>query len=113
MKLKHIPLKNDLAGMLQLWSEALDILNDDNRDLKQLFARDLDDEENLGRDHIRSVMSMEVIAHSSSTFVAVASKFMLVIIHRSLLEDISIDSAVGDLYSFISGPSLYSALLDR
>lgn len=107
MLLKGIPRETDIARMRQIWSGALEILNGDDKDLKQLVPRDSDDEQNFGKAHIRSLMSMEVSGQGSSTFVAVASKFMSVITHRALLEVMSVDSAVGGLYSFIGRTQLF------
>lgn len=101
--IQRVPRENDIGGIRHLWSGALDILNDDDRDLKQLLPRDLDDEENFGKQHIRMLMSMEVRGNAHSTFIGLAVPFMSVITDRALLDCMSVDSAVGGIYSFISG----------
>lgn len=46
---------------------------------------------------------MKAHAHGHSTFVTLARPFLLVITHQALLDCLSVDTAVGDLYNFISG----------
>lgn len=115
--IRRAPQANDTEGIYHLWSGALDILNDDDRDLKQQLPRDLNDEDNCGKQHIRNLMSMEVQGKAHSTFVTLAAPFMSVITHRALLDCMSVDSAVGGLYSYISGMDnpnirLYNSNLD-
>lgn len=46
---------------------------------------------------------MKAHAHGHNTFVTLARPFLLVITHQALLDCLSIDTAVGGLYNFISG----------
>jgi hypothetical protein len=94
---------NDIGTIELLWNGALTILNADDRDWKQMLPRDLDSEENFGREHIQTLLSMVVNTHGCGTFVALAEPFLLVITHQTLLDCLSVDTFVGGLYNFISG----------
>jgi hypothetical protein len=67
-----------------------------------MLPRDLDAEENYGRDHIQTLLSM-VSYGGCGTFVALAHLFLSVITHPAMLDCLSVDTFVGGLYSFISG----------
>ena len=85
---------------MEVWNGALGILNADDRDWKQMLPRDLDDQENYGREHIQSLLSM--VAHTHGC-VDLAESFLFVITHQALLDCLSVDTFVGGLYNFISG----------
>jgi len=101
--IKNSPRANDIETARQLWNGALAILNGDDREWKQMLPRDLDHEDNYGRQHIRTLLSM--VAHNGGhrTFVDLARSFLLVITHPALLDCLSVDTFVGGLYNFISG----------
>lgn len=101
--IKIPPQPNDIETMERLWTGAVTILNGDDRDWKQMLPRDLDDDENFGRDHIRALLGMKAYARGHTTFVTLARPFLLVITHQALLNCLSVDTAVGGLYNFISG----------
>lgn len=101
--IKFPPLPNDNKTIERLWSGALTILNGDDRDWKQILPRDLDAPEYYGRQHIQTLLGMRANAHGHSTFVSLARPFLWVITHHALLGCISVDTAVGGLYNFISG----------
>ena len=101
--LKTPPKANDLNTMKSLWTKALTILEGDDRDWKLMLPRDLDDDEYSGRQHIGTLLSMVAHAGGHSTFVDIARPFLLVITHTALLDCLSVDTAVGGLYNFISG----------
>ena len=67
-----------------------------------MLPRDLNSEENFGREHIQTLLSMVANTHGCSTFVALAEPFLLVISHQALLDCLSVDTFVGGLYNFIS-----------
>ena len=48
-------------------------------------------------------MGMQAHAQGHNTFVTLARPFLLAITHQALLDCLSVDTAVGGLYSFISG----------
>ena len=101
--IKTPPKPNDIGTIENLWSGAVTILNGDDRDWKQMLPRDLDDEEHYGRAHIGTLLGMKAHAHGHNTFVTLARPFLLVITHQALLDCLSVDTAVGGLYNFISG----------
>ena len=101
--IKAPPIANDNTTIERLWTGALEILNGDDRDLKQMLPRDLDDEQYYGRGHIGTLLGMKQHNHGHSTFVALARPFLLVIAHQAVLDCLSVDTAVGGLYNFISG----------
>ncbi|KAF3482227.1 uncharacterized protein GIQ15_04986 [Arthroderma uncinatum] len=101
--LKVPPQPNDTATIATLWTGALDILNGADRNWKQMLPRDLDEDENYGRDHIHTLLSMVSSGRGCGTFVALAQPFLSVITHPAMLDCLSVDTFVGGLYNFISG----------
>ena len=81
----------------------LTILNGDDRDWKQMLPRDLDDETYNGRAHMNALLGMKLHENGHGTFVTLARPFLFVITHQALLDCLSVDTAVGGLYNFISG----------
>lgn len=101
--IKNPPKTNDNRTIELLWNDALNILNGEDRNWKQMLPRDLDDEEYCGRQHIQTLMSMVAGHHGHSTFVDLAHPFLLVITHPAVLDCLSVDTSVGGLYNYISG----------
>jgi len=89
--------------MEHLWSDALSILNGDEREWKQMIPRDLDDEEFYGREHVRALLAMRTSFRKGDKFIRIVRSFLLVITHSSFLDCLSVDTFVGGLYSFIAG----------
>ncbi|EFR02412.1 NFX1-type zinc finger-containing protein 1 [Nannizzia gypsea CBS 118893] len=101
--IKYPPKQNDIATIKRLWTGALDILNGFDRNWKQMLPRDLDSDDNLGREHIHTLLSMKSYGTGYQTFVELSQPFLSVITHPAMLDCLSIDTAVGGLYNFISG----------
>ncbi|KAL8734449.1 MAG: hypothetical protein Q9181_003187 [Wetmoreana brouardii] len=101
--IKVSPKLNDIKTIELLWTDALTILNGDDRDCKQMLPRDLDDDNYKGREHMQALLSMKVGGHGHGTFVELAHPFLSVITHPALLDCLSVDMAVGGLYNYISG----------
>ncbi|TGO45849.1 hypothetical protein BCON_0361g00090 [Botryotinia convoluta] len=101
--IKRSPTPNDTRTIELLWNGALTILNEGDRDWKQMLPRDLDAEENYGREHIQALLSMVSHINGHATFVALAQPFLSVITHPAMLDCLSVDTFVGGLYNFISG----------
>ncbi|PGG95383.1 hypothetical protein AJ79_10093, partial [Helicocarpus griseus UAMH5409] len=105
--IKKPPSTNDTKAIEkaieQLWTGALTILDGDDQNLKQMLPRDLESEENYGREHIQTLLSMEASGRACSTFVTLARPFVSVITHPAILDCLSVDAVVGNLYNFISG----------
>ncbi len=68
-----------------------------------MLPRDLDDEKYHGRAHMNVLLGMKPHAHGQGTFVTLAQPFLFVMTHQALLDCLSVDTAVGGLYNFISG----------
>jgi len=68
-----------------------------------MLPRDLDAENNYGREHIKALLSMVSYRGGCGTFVTLAQPFLSVITHPAMVDCLSVDTFVGSLYSFISG----------
>ncbi|MCJ1464386.1 hypothetical protein MMC07_002999 [Pseudocyphellaria aurata] len=103
--LKSPPLGPDLQRMEKLWSGALEILTNGERDWKQRLPQDLVDEDQglHGLKHVQEIMSERANRGGDESFIEVARPFLLVITHPALLDCLTVDIYVGDLYNFISG----------
>ena len=101
----RIPLQsNDLRTVERLWKQALAILDHGERNWKQMLPQDLtNDEEFHGRQHIQVLMDMKVNIGGWARFTELAWPFLKVITHPALLDCLSVDTYVGDLYNFICG----------
>lgn len=89
--------------MERLWSGALAILDEEDRDWTQMLPRDLDDVEHYRGEHIQTLLSMVAQTNSFREFVDLAHTFLLVITHLTLLHCLSVDTFVENLYNYISG----------
>ena len=101
--IKNEPKPNDSRSVELLWEGALVILNGEDRDWKQMLPRDLDDQENYGREHMHAVLSMVARRHGHSEFIKLAQPFLSVLTHSALLDCLSVDTSVGGLYNYMSG----------
>jgi hypothetical protein len=101
--LKREPCANDIGTLESLWTDALKILNAEDRDCKQQLARDFDDQNLFGHQHMQTILSMAKHDNGASTFVKLVRPFLLVISHPDLLNCLAVDTAVGAIYNFISG----------
>ncbi|KAK2592854.1 hypothetical protein QQS21_009457 [Conoideocrella luteorostrata] len=102
-QIKFPPQTDNLGTVQRLWDGALEILNGDERDWKQMVPRDLDHEEYHGRQHIKIVMDMRVQSGDYEILIRRVSPFLLTITHPIFLDCLSVDTFVGGLYNFISG----------
>ncbi|QSZ30518.1 hypothetical protein DSL72_000072 [Monilinia vaccinii-corymbosi] len=101
--IKSRPLSNDIRTIQILWQGALEILDGHDRDSKQMLARDLENDDFHGREHIRVILEMTTNTNGATIFLELVRPFLYVITHQALLDCLSIDTCVGDLYNFISG----------
>jgi hypothetical protein len=101
--IKSSPRPNDIVTIELLWNGALEILDGDDREWKQMLPRDLDNEDYCGREHIRTLLDMKSHMRGHDTYVDLTRPFLFVITHTALLDCLSVDTAVGGLYNFISG----------
>lgn len=102
--IKAPPTADDTWTVRKLWAGALTILDAEDRDWKQMLPRDLDnDEEYYGRDHIHVLMGMVALEGGSCEFIDLAHSFLMVMTHSAMLDCLSVDIFVGNLYNYISG----------
>jgi len=102
--LRVAPQNDDLQSIQRLWAGALELLTSGERDWQQRLPQDLVDEKQLhGYEHIQALLSMRPNVGGNGRFVQLARPFLMVISHPALLDCLSVDVYVGDLYNFISG----------
>ncbi|KAM0136661.1 hypothetical protein ACHAP3_004408 [Botrytis cinerea] len=101
--IKSRPRSNDIRTIEILWEGALNILDGEDRDHKQMVPQDLENDEFFGREHIRVLLEMMTHTNGAGTYVKLVQPFLDVMTHQALLDCLSIDTCVGNLYNFISG----------
>jgi CCCH-type zinc finger len=102
--LRTRPLYDDLRTVQRLWSGALELLTNGERDWQQRLPQDLVDEEHLfGYQHVQDLMDMRPSVVGDTRFIQLARPFLMVITHSAFLDCLSVDMYVGDLYNFVSG----------
>ncbi|KAK4960881.1 hypothetical protein LTR10_001370 [Elasticomyces elasticus] len=98
------PQATGLLANQCLWEEALNILNGVDRDWKQTLPRDLENEDQyFGRQYIRALLCDRAKIGRYQSFIELSRSFFLVMTHPALVDCLSVDTYVGNLYSFISG----------
>ncbi|KAF7937116.1 uncharacterized protein EAE98_001430 [Botrytis deweyae] len=101
--IKSHPRPNDIRTIEMLWQGALKILDGEDRDNKQMVPQDLENDNFFGREHIRVLLGMTTHTNGAGTYVKLVQPFLSVMAHQALLDCLSIDTCVGNLYNFISG----------
>ena len=101
--IKSSPRPNDIGTIRLLWTGALEILDGNDREGKQMLPRDLDNEDYFGRQHMQTLLAMATHVGGQRTFVDLARPFVLVMSHPALLDCLTVDTPVGSLYNFMSG----------
>lgn len=76
-----------------------------------MLSHDLDDEQYHDHEHIQTLLSMMAHAHGSCKFVDLAHLFLVVITHSALLDCLSVDTFVGNLYNYINDSNGTQAIL--
>ena len=98
------PIRQDPAAIKELWTSALGVLDTSDKNHRQKIPKDLVDEDHThGHDHLMQVLMLTPASASPLELDDVVDPFFRVIAHPELLHCISVDSYVGDVYSFISG----------
>jgi len=93
---------NERNHIQRLWSGAIQILDEQNREYHQMLVKDLVDDRYSGLAYIRSTMEMRFFP--ATTFeLLIAESFLAVVTHPALLDCLSVDTYVGTAYNFISG----------
>ena len=102
--LRTPPLHDDLRTAQRLWSGALELLTNGEKDWQQRLPQDLVDEEQLfAYQHVQDLMDMRPSIVGDARFIQLARPFLMVITHSAFLDCLSVDMYVGDLYTFITG----------
>ncbi|KAL3467220.1 hypothetical protein BJX64DRAFT_192492 [Aspergillus heterothallicus] len=109
-RLRRDPLAPTIYQMQAIMNDALEILAKKNQSLYQHIPRDLVDQDGdkgtKGLQWIREIMSMRVSQrYSANDFLLVARPFLKLVTHPLLLDCLSVDTYVGDMYVFICGSS--------
>lgn len=84
----------------QLWNDALELLDSDDRNIHQLVARDLANDEFRG---FGLILETTKLGAQPIQSLAVAISFLWMITHPSLLDCLSVDTFIGTVFSFFSG----------
>jgi hypothetical protein len=109
--IKSPPRPNDIETIRLLWSGALDILEGEDREGRQMLPRDLDNAEYFGLQHMKTILTMQTHPRGHGTYVDLARPFLLVMSHPAILDCLAVDTSVGNLYNFISGSNGSRAIL--
>jgi hypothetical protein len=67
-----------------------------------MLPRDLNAEDNYGREYIKALLSIVLYSGGYGTFIILAQPFLLVITYLAIVDCLSVDTFVRSLYSFIS-----------
>ncbi|CAL3971922.1 unnamed protein product [Diplocarpon coronariae] len=108
--IKDQPESNDTRTMGRIWTGALQILNDDNREFRCYWMPENPAELPGPALYIicnitstNSLMGMRTHLGGSERFVDLAEPFLSVITHQALLDCLAVDTVVGEIYMFVGG----------
>lgn len=101
--LRVAPRLNDLPSIQRLWTAALELLTSGEREWQHRLPADLVEEKLHGFQHIQVLLSMRPNTGGKARILEFTQPFLMVITHPALLDCLSVDVYVGDLYNFISG----------
>jgi hypothetical protein len=80
------------------------LVNSEDRDWKQSLPKDLDNDDGLfGRQHIKNLLNTRAQPGQHERFVTIVRSFLLVMTHSAMINALSVDTYVGNLYNFVSG----------
>ncbi|ROT36145.1 hypothetical protein SODALDRAFT_346215 [Sodiomyces alkalinus F11] len=85
----------------KFWTNAVAILDEDNHQIHHLLAKDLVNDNLRGHEYMATSMNMDDGDIDRSVISAMA--YLKVITHPALLDPISIDGFVGEIYTFFGG----------
>lgn len=97
--LKFSPTHN-LRAVQQFWTEALIILDNAEVGTVQHLAQDLTSRNLFGYQHIEAILD---ISHTQHSVLEYSQSFLLLISHKALLDCMSIQSTMHDLYRIVNG----------
>lgn len=85
------------------WKSAAQGCRKHEKESRHALARDLDDDELYGREHIRETIACALQPRQDLASYNAMNCFLQTMTHASFLDCLSIDSCVGGLYNFFSG----------
>jgi hypothetical protein len=91
---------HNLQAVQQFWTEALIILDNAEVGTVQHLAQDLTSRSLFGYQYIEAVLD---ISHTQHSVLEYSQSFLLLISHKALLDCMSIQSTVNDLYRIVNG----------
>ncbi|KHJ35538.1 putative nf-x1 finger and helicase domain protein [Erysiphe necator] len=103
--------KNNPFTIKNLWDNACKILDGKNLELKTRVPEDLESTELFGREHITLIMELQAHDFGLKEYINLMHSFLKVVTHDVFLHCISVDTAVGGIYKFISGTNGTRAVL--
>ena len=77
--IKVPPQPNYEGTVGRLWNDALEIMNGDEQEWKQMVPRDLDDEGYFGRQHMLTLLELRTRAGDYAKFIRLVRPFLQVI----------------------------------
>lgn len=79
--------------MAHVWSGAVDVLREDDRDWRQQLPRDLDNDEDRcnGRAHVKALLERRPKSGDMAESVDVSKLSLKVIKHPSLVDSLTVD----------------------
>lgn len=101
-QLRWAPSDTDVNTVKQIWSKALELLKNGTREFAQRLLRDLLSEEHFGLAHVKHMLDMRPNGDGNA-FIQCACPFITLVASPALLDCLSLDTYVGDLYVFMSG----------
>ena len=89
--------------MTEVWTGAVDILNENNPDLHQQLAKDLVDDKHAGCEHILLTLQLTLDRPGAAYNIAALEAFLDTITHTSIVDCLSIGTYIATIYNVISG----------
>jgi hypothetical protein len=93
----------DPSMLRDLWSGAVQILDDNNRENHQRLIKDLVDDELAGGEYLLQTLKIIMFPHLGMLELDLVDNFLRTITHDAILRCLSVDTYVGTLYNMISG----------
>jgi hypothetical protein len=91
---------------------TIGLVNSKDRDWKQSLLKDLDNDDGLfSQQHIKNLLNTQAQPGQHKRFVTIVQLFLLVITHSAMIDALSVNTYVGNLYNFVSGANGTRAIL--
>ncbi|OIW28699.1 NFX1-type zinc finger-containing protein 1 [Coniochaeta ligniaria NRRL 30616] len=94
--------RDNITTLAGIWSGALQVLNGESRESQQLLIRDLvDDKNDYACAYVH--MTLKIRLDDDACALSLVENFLRTITHAAILDSLSVDTYVGNLYNMISG----------